>query len=293
MTAGVDGGRRYLVVFAFVAAWIVAGIALHLGANAYLLVGVPLLLVFQLGIARRPIAELWFKQPSGEPLPVWGWLVAAAFMVLPLHTLVHSWTSLDWALRLWMVCAAAGAVPLAYSVARFSRPALRVLLLCLATAGVLGTLVMVLGSLAHQAAVTGAPAATGLHSPWIAGLRSFALYLPVCFILEEVFFRGGLDSYLDRPGDRVPWVSAAFVSALWGLWHLPEVVARLPATHAAVPDPVVIFVILLGSVTVLPLVHCLTGIPFSLAWRRGGLLFVPATVHALIDAIRNGLLNRH
>jgi membrane protease YdiL (CAAX protease family) len=293
MRPDAGGGRRYLVVFAFVAGWIVAGIALRLSANAYLLVGVPLLLVFQLGVARRPLAELWFKRPSGAPLPGWGWPIAAAFMILPVYTLMHGWPRLDWAARLWMVCAAAGAIPLAYSLARFSRPALRPLLLCLATAGVLGTLTMVGGALAHHQMLTSGPAPAGWHSPWLVGLRSFALYLPVCFILEEVFFRGGLDSYLDRPGDRVPWLSAAFVSVLWGLWHLPEVVARLPSTHAAVPDPVVVFVILLGSITVLPLVHCLTGIPFSLYWRRSGLLFVPALVHALIDAIRNGLINWH
>jgi membrane protease YdiL (CAAX protease family) len=214
-------------------------------------------------------------------------------MVLPFYTLLHGWPRLDWPARLWMACAAAGAVPLAYSLARFSRAAVRPLLLCLATAGVLGTLTMVGAALAHHQLVPAGPVPAGLHSPWLVGLRSFALYLPVCFILEEVFFRGGLDSYLARPGDRVPWVSAAFISALWGLWHLPEVVARLPSTHAAVPDPVVVFVILLGSFTVLPLVHCLTGIPFSLSWRRSGLLFVPAVVHALIDAIRNGLIHLH
>jgi len=293
MMAVDGGGRRYLLVFAVVAAWIVAGIAFHLGANAYLLLGVPLLLAFQLAIARRPVAELWFKRPSGAALPWWGWPVAAAFMLLPVYTLIHGWPRLDWPARLWMVCAAAGAVPLAYSLARFSRPALRPLLLCFATAGVLGTLTMVGGALFRHQVVPPGPVPSGLHGPWLVAARSFALYLPVCFVLEEVFFRGGLDSYLDRPGDKFPWLSATFVSVLWGLWHLPEVVARLPSTHAAVPDPVVVFVILLGGVTVLPLVHCLTGIPFSLYWRRSGLLFVPAVVHALIDAVRNGLIRWH
>jgi hypothetical protein len=51
-----------------------------------------------------------------------------------------------------------------------------------------------------------------------------------------------------------------------------------------------VFVILLGSIIMLPLIHCVSGIPFSLCWRRSGLLFVPALVHAFIDAVRNGLL---
>jgi membrane protease YdiL (CAAX protease family) len=294
MTAADGGGRRYLVVFAVVAAWIVAGIAFRLSANAYLLLGVPLLVAFQLGIARRPLAELWFKHPGGAPLPWWGWLVAAAFLATPVYFLVHGWAHDDWGLHLWLLCAAAGAFPLALSLARFSRAAVRPLLLCLATAGVLGIGMMLGGTLFRRAVLPGAGLAAAAHSPWLVGLRSFVLYLPICFVIEEVFFRGALDSYLDRPGDRVPWVSATFVSVLWGLWHLPSVVARIPSVHSsAVSDPVVLFVILLGGVTVLPLVHCLTGIPLSLAWRRSGLLFVPAFVHALIDAVRNGLLNWH
>jgi membrane protease YdiL (CAAX protease family) len=31
----------------------------------------------------------------------------------------------------------------------------------------------------------------------------------------------------------------------------------------------------------------MVGIPLSLFWRRSGNLFVPAAVHALIDAVRN------
>jgi ABC-type transport system involved in multi-copper enzyme maturation permease subunit len=57
-----------------------------------------------------------------------------------------------------------------------------------------------------------------------------------------------------------------------------------------VANPVVVFVILLGSVLLLPLVHGIIGIPLSLCWRRSGLLFVPALVHAFIDAVRNGLI---
>jgi Type II CAAX prenyl endopeptidase Rce1-like len=293
MATDAGTGVRYLVVLAVVGAWMVAGTALHLSSNAYLLLGVPLLLVFQLGIARRPLAELWFKEPSGAPLPWWGWLTSAAFMVAPGYYLVRGWSRDAWSVHLWMICAAAGAIPLGYSVTRLSRAALKALLLCCATAGVLGVLMMLGGTLFRHELLPAAGSSASPHSPWFVGFRSFVLYVPVCFVLEEVFFRGGLDSYLHRPADRVPWVSAAFVSALWGLWHLPGVVARIPSARSSAGDPVVVFVILLGSVTVLPLVHCVIGIPLSLGWRRSGLLFVPALVHALIDAVRNGLLNWH
>jgi membrane protease YdiL (CAAX protease family) len=111
--------------------------------------------------------------------------------------------------------------------------------------------------------------------------RSFALYLPVVFVLEEVFFRGGLDSYLNRSDDRDPWVSAAFVAAIWGLWHMPLLLPAL--LHSSVSWAAVGFT----AVAVMA-IHCVVGTPLALFWRSSGLLFVPAFVHALIDAVRNG-----
>ncbi len=185
-------------------------------------------------------------------------------MVAPVYYLVRGWSRDAWSVHLWMICAAAGAIPLGYSVARISRPVLKTLLLCLATAGMLGTLMMLSGTLFRHEMLPAAAASGSSRSPWFVGFRSFLLYVPVCFVLEEVFFRGGLDSYLDRPGDRAPWLSAAFVSVLWGLWHLPSVIARIPSAPSSVGNPVVVFVILLGSVTILPLVHCVIGIPSRL-----------------------------
>ncbi len=109
------------------------------------------------------------------------------------------------------------------------------------------------------------------------GGQQFLLYLTVGFILEEVFFRGGLDSFLHRPGDQLPWLSAAFVSVLWGWWHLPI-------------SPVHNIFQFVAYAFIYALVHVLTGIPFSLFWRRSGSLLVPNAVHAFIDAIRNMLI---
>jgi len=97
------------------------------------------------------------------------------------------------------------------------------------------------------------------------------------FVIEENFFRGGIDSYVQREGDREGWLTAVFVSCLWGWWHL----------SAVPPKDLAQFV---GLVIVLPLITCVPGIPFSLFWRRSGTLFVTATVHALIDAVRNALM---
>src|SRR5205814_1740534 len=61
------------------------------------------------------------------------------------------------------------------------------------------------------------------HPAASARVFGFSLlqYVPVVFVIEEVFFRGALDSYVHRVGEGTGWGSAVFVSALWGLWHLP------------------------------------------------------------------------
>jgi membrane protease YdiL (CAAX protease family) len=169
-----------------------------------------------------------------------------------------------------MICATAGAIPLGISVARFPRSALKPLLACLATAGVLGPILMLGGRRLNF---------TGLHlastSGLFAALQYFLLALPAWFVAEEVFFRGGMDSFLHRPNDHHPWVSATFISLLWGLWHLPF----YSRDWAASGRDHRLLNCLAFSLGAVPL-----GIPLSLAWRRSGLLLIPALVHAFIDA---------
>lgn len=282
-------GRRYLVVLGVVLVWMLGGTLLQLPGNAYLIAGVPLLLVFQLFVARRPLTEIWFRKPQGSPLPAWGWIAAAAFMAFPAYSLASEWGSSPWDVRLWYAASAGGAVPLAHSLARFNRTSVRPLAVCFATAGALGILFVALPTyLAHHSAAVAGLAGTS-HTPsagfrprFAEFLRSLLLYVPVVFVLEEVFFRGGLDSYLHREGDDNPWLSAAFVSALWGFWHLPFLIPGL--RHSASPVAAALFL-------AIPLmsIHCLVGIPLSFAWRKGGLLFLPAVVHAFVDAVRNAL----
>ena len=262
---------RYMVVLVVVVLWMTVGWLLRLNANAYLLFGVPLLALFQVFVARRPITELWMRPAARWTLPNWGYAVAAAFMIAPAFGLLKSWGHAGWSVRLWYMCVIAGALPLALTLTRVSRPVLRSLWLCLGTAGVLGVLLMVSTAVARHRLDS-----LGVEHVW-SGCRQFLIYLPVGFVLEEVFFRGGMDSYLYRPGDRWPWLSAAFVSVLWGLWHLP-------ISGAHTPMQVTVFLVFV------PATHCLVGIPFSLFWRQSGSLLVPASVHAFIDSVRNALL---
>ena len=65
-----------------------------------------------------------------------------------------------------------------------------------------------------------------------------------------------------------------FVSALWGLWHLP-------VSHA-LPLPL--------QAIELVVVHVLLGVPLSFAWRRSRNLAGPAFAHAINDSVRNAFM---
>ncbi len=96
------------------------------------------------------------------------------------------------------------------------------------------------------------------------------------FVVEEVVFRGALDTYLSPamtegwPG----WASAMVVSALRGCWHLP--LAQFGDVRQMAT--------LVGH----ELFHQIAmGVPLSLCWRRSGTLVLPSAAHAIIDAHRN------
>jgi membrane protease YdiL (CAAX protease family) len=167
------------------------------------------------------------------------------------------------------VATVAGAIPMAYALRSFRRVQVRPLLLCLATAGVIGVLIVVI-----FAVLGGAEHYSLLRRIQIGG-DGMLRYLPISFVVEEVSFRGAFDAHLYHPGESRGVLSALFVSALWGLWHIPGVVGKGP---------------LLGIVPMLVIVHCALGVPLSIFWRRSGNLLVPASAHALGDAVRNALL---
>ena len=262
---------RLLIAAGVVALYMALGWLLRLDGNSYLLLGIPLVLVFQLFVARRPVTELWLKQPPARFFTWLGLVIAVPFLVYPVWSLVMDWKGAGWPVRLWSVAAVAGTFPLGATLARATRRTWLALLGCVLTAGLLGAGMMVgVSMLRHH----------GFHPPhraWQIGAGSFLLYMPVCFVMEEVFFRGGIDSYVQRDGDRFGWLTAIYVSCLWGWWHLPILGAKSAAE-------IILFAVMM------PMIHCAPGIPFSLFWRRGGSLFVTATVHALIDAVRNAVM---
>jgi membrane protease YdiL (CAAX protease family) len=257
--------RRVFACLLFVGIWMAFGPIIHGDSNMYLMLGIPLTILFQLYVARQPLQDLWLR--SGARIALTGRLfaMAAVLIIWPAYSAIRM-IQLHSPLPIvaWMVCCVAGALPAAYALQRFGGASVRALLICLATGGAAAIAILAAGVFAQHRHVP-------VHA-LVTAARWFFLYFPATFVIEEVSFRGALDSYIHRPGERRPWLSALFVSTLWGLWHLP-----------ITPHPTI------ATAIVLVIYQCVLGVPLSFAWRRSGNLAVPCAVHAVVDAVRNAL----
>jgi hypothetical protein len=261
--------RRTVEVLAFAFLWIAIGLALHLTAVPYLLVGVPITLVFQWGIRKEPVVALWLRDETRFGLSKRGWALAclvAAFPCYSLLTDIRAGTNApDLALG---VAAVLGAIPAAYCVCNFRRKTFWPLVCCVVVTAGMGVLVLMAGSVhfgfAHHT----------LSHRVATGIRGFLMNFPLVFVVEEVSFRGALDTHIQHPGERGGAWTAILVSSLWGLWHVPLAMGSAPLASLLMPHIVA---------------HCLIGIPLSIYWRQSGNLVVPGAAHAIVDALRNML----
>jgi len=261
--------RRAIEITVVVSLWIALGITLHLSAYSYLLLGIPITAAFQWGLRREPLRALWLRDAPPFRLDAAGWLIAGLLAAYPCYHLVTYLRSGPYpAKAAAYLCAVAGALPAAYALRNFHRETRRLFLLCLVIAGGIGNTFIVGG------AVTVGMAHRTLAERLSIGITALLLNVPITFLLEEVSFRGAFDSHLHHPGEPRGFATALFVSALWGLWHLPIGLGQAPL-------PLVIAQLLI--------VHCAIGVPFSIFWRRSGNLFVPGFTHALIDSLRDAL----
>jgi hypothetical protein len=274
---------RFLIVALVVAVYMALGFLLHLNAAEYQVLGVPMLLAFQYGIQHQPLRTVWVR--SGPPLRLdaWFFVLWVLFSLIPIYDGIIAAVRLDWPDAAFAGCTIAGAFGLAYALRAMHPVNWRQLALCLVTVGIIDFLLAVsrLDSLFQG---------SGWHVPaLLPGLQiggvSFFFGLPASFAVEEVFFRGALDTYLHRGEQGTGWLSAFFVSALWGLWHLPIVWSVQQLLPASLRGPLMdhllplIALVLVGQIAV--------GVPLSLWWRQSGNLVVTGTTHALIDAVRN------
>lgn len=270
-----DVARRYFEVLGFVALWMALGWIFHLDTNYYLLIGVPLVVLFQRFVRRRPLRQLWVRDAAAFRLGVVGSVIALLLILAPGYDLIFvAVPKKSWIVALWFLCAIAGAVFAAFAITQQRAGATRRALPSFISAVLVGMAIMAAIALARHHGI-GVPL-----SKLSLLLKQFLLYFAVSFVLEEVAFRGALDSHIYQPptdGQRrggSAWLSAIFVSALWGIWHLPLLPTGGAAAFAA-------------AIPVLIIVHTLTGVPLSFCWRASGTLVLPAAAHALIDSYRN------
>jgi membrane protease YdiL (CAAX protease family) len=260
--------RRVLGGFGFVAVWVAVGYLVCPNDLTYLLLGIPLTIGFQTLVRRRPLRELWVRDATRFTLDRRGLVLAAVLVAAPVYFGIQALPGAHWWLTGWYIAAAVGAVGAAFAL-RATTPAAMLLSAMLPMTVGAGGMAAVLGGI-HVA--TGTP----VHALAVVGTvaKYLAIYFPLTFVIEEVAFRGALDAHVHHDGEGRGWLSAVFVSALWGLWHLPI------STGMALPL----------LVAELLTVHILIGVPLSFAWRRTRNLSGPAFAHAAIDAVRNALM---
>src|SRR5262249_6891708 len=82
--------RRYLEVGAVVIAWTTMGWWLDLNRDTFLLAGIPITVIFQLVIRRRPLRALWVREAPPLKLDAKGKTLASALALLPALNLLQS-----------------------------------------------------------------------------------------------------------------------------------------------------------------------------------------------------------
>ena len=258
---------RAVVATAVIGGYVALGFAFRLGADGYLLVGIPITVAFQVLIVRRPLRSLWLRKAPHMRFTPRSMVAIIVLAIAPAIVALGGLRDGDPALIGYGLAGMVGAVGAVYSLRAMDRDALR---------STIGT-TLIAGAVLIGIMVAYRLASGGFHgnltAAVITAVISLATYLPVVFVIEEVLFRGLLDSYLHGTTPGPDRASALYGSALWGLWHLP-----------------VVFVAL-GVLTIpyLVIVHTTMGYFMVIAWRRTGNLAGPGVSHAVIDALRNAV----
>jgi hypothetical protein len=121
-TSSAGRTRRFFEGGAAVTVWMTIGMVFHASPNAYLLVGIPVTIVFQRYVRRAPFRAMWVKDSPPFRVGMVGTAVAIGLMIAPLSDLVILIRSrAGWILETWYLVAILGAWPAAYAL-RYFRP---------------------------------------------------------------------------------------------------------------------------------------------------------------------------
>jgi membrane protease YdiL (CAAX protease family) len=266
----VDSDRRLvraIVATLVIGGYMAIGFAFGLGADAYLLVGIPITIAFQVLVVRRPLRSLWLR--GGPPMTFTARSAIAVVVVAIAPAVVAAGAVRDGNIATagWGIAGMVGAVGAVYALRAMDRAAVRSTI----TSTVGSATVLVVVMVAYRLASGGFDG--NITAALATAAISLATYLPVVFVMEEVLFRGLLDPYLHGSATGTDHPSTLLGSALWGSWHLP--VAAVSLGMLTIPYLVV--------------VHSVLGYFLVTAWRRTGNLAAPGIAHAVSDALRNAV----
>jgi membrane protease YdiL (CAAX protease family) len=279
---------RSVQAIVFVGVWMALGWLFRLDTYSYLLAGIPLVIAFQVLVRKKPLVTLWIRNADrfrlnrllvllGFCLSIW----PTIFIIKSLRILASvspnttwSWWSHTpqtlWCFKILLaICCIIGTLGAMFAFSRFTSQTWKDLRFSMLTAGAIGS-GFVLLSFVIQLITAHKP--IELSGPMtISAIWRFLNYLvgnvAISFVVEEVVFRGAIDSHVFQPGDNGQLWTAILVSGLWGLWHLPIRTEFLQW-------------IIVTVVYVIPI-----GMFLSFGWRRSGNLAVSGTTHAFIDAM--------
>ena len=187
--------RRVVEGVGFVAAWVGLGYLFPVSAEAYLLMGIPLTIAFQVLVRRRPVRELLVRGGSAGPVHLSGLsrrdvAVTALLVLAPLSWGLKAASGGNPSIIGWYAAAVVGAAAAAYALRSTT---VRVML----RSAALPTVVGVVGNVL---VVGGVQVATGTSIDPVAFVLSVlkwtAIYFPATFVIEEVAFRGALDAHV-------------------------------------------------------------------------------------------------
>jgi hypothetical protein len=264
--------RRCLEAIVLVVIVVAIGLVFDMSVSAYVALSFPATVVFQLLVRRRPLNEMWVRRgPALSRATVIAWLAVLLATPPLIALIVKSFSSGQ---VIWFLVITAGAVPASYVIAQRAPDTVRMIFLCLATGGLVGTAVLALNIAAdvEDIAKLKSNFLGVAGNDALAFVENYAILWPGYYMVEEVLFRGSIDSHVHHIGERHWFWSAIFVSLLWGFWHLPIVAGEGSAA------------VVIANMFVL---QGLVGPFLSYWWRRSGNLIVPAATHDFLDTFRN------
>ena len=258
---------RAVVATLFIGGYMALGFACRLSAEAYLLVGIPITVAFQVLVVRRPLRALWLRDTPHMTFMPRSIVAVVVVAIAPAAIVIRGVRDGDAVLAAYGLAAIVGAVGVVYAMRAMDRDAVRSTIRTTLITGAILVGIMV----AFRLASGGFDG--NLATAVATAVISVATYVPVVFVMEEVLFRGLLDTYLHGSTPGPDRASALYGSALWGLWHIP--VAFVDLGILMIPYLVA--------------VHTALGYFLVTSWRRTGNLAAPGIAHAVSDALRNAV----